>query len=116
MKKITKKTSVAKKTSKKNTVDLTMCQDMTDVFAAFARTKVEKGLPINDIELEAITRNYVDAVVSSLFTWNNTLMLDDNGNYTKMNLTVYSPEPVEKKVEKKPGFFKRLWNKITRKK
>lgn len=119
MKKITKNVAPKKSTTKKtnkNVVDLTMCQDMTDVFAAFGRAKAEKGLPINEVELEAIATNYVDAVISSLFTWNNTLMMDNDGNYTKLNLTVYNPEPVTKKAEKKPGFFKRIWNWITRKK
>lgn len=104
--------------TKKNVpvVDITMCEDATDVYAAFGKTKVEKGLPISDVELDAIVTNFVDATVASMFTWNNTVMLDKTGKYVKMNLTEYVAENVPEQPKKKPGIFKRFWNWLIRKK
>lgn len=124
MKKIIKKEKMVapKKTSKKNEpiLDLTNCEDGTDVFAAYGRIKVENSMPISDIELDAIITNHVDAILATMFTWNNTVMLKEDGTYTAMNLSIYQPEMPDTtdapKVEKKPGAFKRFWNWITRKK
>lgn len=122
MKKIIKKTSatkVAKKTKKETPiVDITNAVDDVDVFAAYAYAKVEKGEPITDTELFAAITNHVDAVLASLFTWNNTIMLI-NGEYVKMRLGLYEPTETvtdTPKKTKKPNIFKRFWNWITRKK
>lgn len=122
MKKIIKKTSatkVAKKTKKETPiVDITNAVDDVDVFAAYAYAKVEKGEPITDTELFAAITNHVDAVLASLFTWNNTIMLI-NGEYVKMRLGLYEPTETitgTPKKTKKPNIFKRFWNWVTRKK
>lgn len=127
MKKIIKKEKMVtpKKTTKKvkksaPIIDLTMAEDDIDVFAAYGRMKVEQGLPISPIELEAIITNHIDAILATMFTWNNVVMLKEDGTYVAMNLSVYKPETEEKadvevKPAKKPGIFKRFWNWITRK-
>ena len=107
-----------KKTAKKNkpVIDLTMAEDATDVFAAYGRMKVNQNMPLTDLELDAIITNHVDAVIASMFTWNNTVMLDDNGKFVALNLSVYEPndipadEPAPNAEYKKPGFLKRVWN------
>lgn len=126
MKKVIKKENMVtpKKTTKRTKknepiLDLTMAEDDIDVFAAYGRMKVEQNQPISQIELESIIANHVDAILATMFTWNNTVMLKEDGTYMAMNLSVYTPEKTEAaepKVEKKPNIFKRFWNWITRKK
>jgi hypothetical protein len=123
MKKVIKKEKMVapKKTTKtkKNEpiLDLTMAEDDIDVFAAYGRMKVEQGKPILKEELDAIIANHIDAILATMFTWNNTVMLKEDGSYVALNLSVYKPEKTIKQVKvKKPGMFKRFWNWITRKK
>lgn len=108
MKKIIKTTKRTKKPE--FILDLTTAENSTDVFAAFGMAKTKAGKPMEEIELQSLIENHLDALLTSMFTWNNTVMLDSNGRYIKMNLNIIKQEE-PKKEEKKPGFFKRLFSK-----
>jgi hypothetical protein len=118
MKKDTKK--VTKKTVKEFkpafVADLTDAESMTDVYVAFGLAKQDAGLPISDVELDAIIDKTIEISVRELtkmskeafdkathivsITGDEKLVFDADGGF---------------KV-KKPNVFKRFWNWITRKK
>ena len=116
MKKDTKK--VTKKTVKEFkpafVVDLTDAKSMTDVYVAFGLAKQSAGLPISDVEFDAITDKIVEISVHELaemskeafdkatrivnITGDEKLVFDAKGGFTV----------------KKPNVFKRFWNWVTK--
>lgn len=83
------KKNTTKKIKPAYTVDITKCQDAFDVLCAFGKAKQKAGLPITDLELDAI--------------------IDDN----KIVMIIQDVCIMEKK--KRP-WYKRFWRWLTRKK
>ena len=114
MKKTVTKKSVKKEVRPEIFMDMVSDMDVNEMLAEYAIAKIRAGLPITEDELGYICKNVVSSVEGDMFNWNNTLMKVGPGEYIKFDMRVYEIEDTCEKTEKKPGFFKRIWNWITK--
>lgn len=130
MKKINTKT-----TNPDFVVDLTKCVDSRDIRTAFIMAKAKSGIPVSEKDLDILIQEAIDSFIALMFEKGNTVMINNEGKLVPMNLVAKKKEEVKEEIkpdsedtkceskdetpepviEKKPGFFKRIWNKITRK-
>lgn len=109
-------------TKPKFIVDLTKAETYQDVLIEFAIAKTKAGVPITEDELNAIIKGSCDTMVDQLFRSNNAVLMEETGRIIPLTLRTLRKNDVEKQEipaptteevkEKKPGFFKRIWNKI----
>lgn len=121
-KKVVKKST--KKTTKKVTkfvpsmiYDVTMCENLEDVFYIFGATNLIYGLPLTAEMEEALIAGCKDdilALATDLF--DGDILVRHNGHFVEPKIVKTVTIEQEKPVTKKPNIFKRFWNWITRKK
>lgn len=128
----TVKKTTAKKATKKTVnptfvIDYTTDYNINEFLAEIALAKHRSNIVMTDediINICNLAAKYgEDLSMDKMFTWNNAVMLNDNGTINKLNLNTFEIADDEKIVVtgkdikvKKPNWFKRILNKFRRKK
>lgn len=116
-----------KKTSKKNNTfspkfiaDFSNVTTTDDALISLAMAKISVREPITEDELDAITNKVKDMTINAIFAGYNCAVIGKDGELKRFNVEPTTQDEIAKEViaeqAKKEPWYKRIWNKITRKK
>lgn len=112
MKKTSKKISAF---SPKFIADFSNVTDTNSALVSMAISKINANEPITAEELDAVIDDVKNATANAIFNGHNCAVISKNGEVIQYNVEPISTDEVNADSEKKP-WYKRIWNKITRKK
>lgn len=98
-------------------VDYTKVTDWSDITAKMAVAKLEKGYGINKDQFNALIAAIVEDTIDMLFEGCNLVIRKSDGRFVKgiaEEITNTNKDEAKPTEEKKPGFLKRVWQRIKR--
>ena len=93
-------------------VDYTNIDNWLDIPVKMAVAKIEKGFGINKSQFSALLGAVVEDTINMLFDGGNMVIRKPDGTFIKGVVEEVKKNDQKIVEKKKPGFLKRMWNKI----